>query len=307
MTYPYESVAINEELPMFMIMTSVKYIPLHWHDRIEFVYVLKGSVRTFVEKNEYALCENDLLLINNNEVHGVESTEVNKLIVLQIPISYIKNFYENIEDEYFECKSFQKEHQEEFKEIRSSIINLLITLKNRGPFYKIKINSLLLDIIHQLMTKFRAEPKKTFREKSEKDFERLNRIIHYIQNNFMHPLTLNEIAEIEQLTVPYLSRYFHQHIGQSFQKYLNSIRLEHAIRSLVETKWPVIQVAMESGFSNLNTFHKLFKDKFQTTPHKYRLKYQHEMISHQTITHDYRTSYQFDEENDLEDLHKFLS
>lgn len=109
MVYPYESVVINEEVPVFMLMNSVKYVATHWHDRLEFLLVLKGHVNVHVEREEYCLHENDLLLINSNEIHGVEASEENRLLILQIPISYIKKFYENIEKE-----TFQLELQEYF-------------------------------------------------------------------------------------------------------------------------------------------------------------------------------------------------
>lgn len=306
MKYPYESVVINEEIPMFLLMTSVKYVAMHWHDRIEFLFVLKGSVHVVVGKEEYFLQENDLLLINNNEIHGVESSQDNRLLILQIPISFIKKFYKNIEYEVFQCQSFLDENQEDYNIIRSLLVQLTLTLRKKGISYDIKIHSLLLDLMYNLITKFKVDNKKQVKLFSKKNNERLTRITNYIGQHYMHPLTLQELAEMEQLTVPYLSRYFQQQMGQTFVKYLNGIRLEHAVTYLLETDWPIIQIAMECGFSNLNTFHKVFKETFHTTPHQYRKT---QLVNTKARIHSGGKkiqTYDYSEEHDLEGLYKYL-
>ncbi|WP_163538083.1 helix-turn-helix domain-containing protein [Gracilibacillus sp. YIM 98692] len=305
MKYPYESLVMTEEIPMFMLMTSVKYIALHWHDRIEFVFVLQGKVNTIVGQEQHLLKKNDLILINSNEVHGVESTDENKLLVLQIPISFIKKYYSNIEEVVFHCQSSASDHQKDLNVIRELIVRLMLTIKSKGEGFDIKSHSLLLDIIYNLISKYKVE-KYTYINQN-KDIERLTRITNYIQENYMHGVTLNEIAELENLTAPYLSRYFHQHIGQSFVKYLNSVRLEHAVRYITETDWPIIQIAMESGFTNLNTFHKLFKDTFKTTPYKYRIKHQINPMNTTRLEYSGIENYQFNEEYDVELLRDYLN
>ncbi|OLS34855.1 AraC family transcriptional regulator [Bacillus sp. MRMR6] len=307
MKYPYESVVIKEDVPMFMLMTSVKYVTMHWHDRIEFLFVLRGQIQVFVGKEEHTLKTNDLLLINSNEVHGVESSEDNVILMLQIPISFIKRYYSNIENEVFHCHSFLNEEQKKFNVIRSLIVQLILMQRKKEAGFDIKIHSLLLDIVYQLISTFRVESQKMILRNSGKDIERLTRITNYIQQNYMHPITLNEVAENEQLSVPYLSRYFQQHMGQPFIKYLNAVRLEHAVRYLMETDWAVIQIAIESGFSNLNTFHKMFKDTFHTTPYQYRKK--HQKQTYTTRLHEKKgiESYQYNEKDALSYLQDLLS
>jgi AraC-like DNA-binding protein len=307
MKYPYESVVIKEDVPMFMLMTSVKYVTMHWHDRIEFLFVLRGQIQVFVGKEEHTLKTNDLLLINSNEVHGVESSEDNVILMLQIPISFIKKYYSNIENEVFHCHSFLYEEQKKFNVIRSLIVQLILMQRKKEAGFDIKIHSLLLDIVYQLISTFRVENQKMILRNSGKDIERLTRITNYIQQNYMHPITLNEVAENEQLSVPYLSRYFQQHMGQPFIKYLNAVRLEHAVRYLMETDWAVIQIAIESGFSNLNTFHKMFKDTFHTTPYQYRKK--HQKQTYTTRLHEKQgiESYQYNEKDALSYLQDLLS
>ena len=306
MIYPYESVVINEEVPVFMLMNSVKYVATHWHDRLEFLLVLKGHIHVYVGKEEYSLHENDLLLINSNVIHGVEASKENRLLVLQIPISYIKKFYENIENETFQCHSYPDDDQENFNIIRSLMAQLMLTLRVKDDGYEIKVQSLVLDLIYQLISKYKCENNQVSKINRKKNINRLTRITTYIQENYMHPISLNEIANMEQLTVPYLSRYFHNQIGQSFIKYLNGIRLEHAVQYLVETNWPIIDIAMECGFANLNTFHKIFKETFHTTPFQYRKK-QLVVSANGPYTNKGVVDYIYQEEVNHKYLYKYLN
>jgi len=305
MNYPYESVVVNEEVPVFLLMTTVKYVAMHWHDRIEFLLVLKGKVRVYVGREDCILHENDLLLINSNEVHGVESDEENTILIVQIPISFIKKCYMTIEQERFQCQSFLHENQQQFNKIRTLLAQLCLTVKQKKENYDLKVHSLLLDTIYYLVTDFKMKNQHELKQTSKKNIERMNRITDYIEKHYMHPLTLEELAETEQLTPPYLSRYFQQHMGQTFLKYLNGIRLEHALYYLLETDLPIIQIAMECGFTNLNTFHKLFKDTFHTTPHQYRKK-QSTSFTTPRRKKEGVEGYEFVEENDIRYLYKYL-
>lgn len=306
MNYPYESVVIREEIPMFMLMTSVKYIAMHWHDRIEFLFVLKGEVNVFSRGKEYQLKENDVMFINSNEVHGVESNKVNQLLVLQIPVSFIRKFYENIVTERFQCDSFQQEDQQLFDAIRSLIAQLMWFLREKKANSDIKIHSLLLDLVFHLISHFKIADNRMIKQKSERAIERLSSVTSYIEQNYMKPITLQDIAKREELTISYLSRYFHDHMGQSFLKYLNSVRLEHAVRYLTETDWPIIQISMESGFSNLNSFHRVFKEAFHTTPTQYRKQH---CASTRYIQHHDKKGREYSshvDEDALEKLYRFL-
>lgn len=305
MKYPYESAVIKEEVPVFALMTSVKYVAMHWHDRIELLLLLKGKIHVYVGREEYVLEENDLLLINSNEVHGVESDQENKLLLIQIPIRFIKRFYSNIENESFQCQSFQSIDQQSYNKIRSLIAELMLAVKRKEDNYEIKVHSLLLDVVYQLVTHFKVE-KKNIIINTEKDIERMNRLTNYIQQHYMNPITLQELADTEELTAPYLSRYFQHHMGQSFIKYINGIRLEHAVRFLLETDQPIIQIALECGFPNLNSFHKLFKDTFHTTPHQYRKKQIQNNTSIRPVELSEIRGYEFTEEQDYQELYKLI-
>ncbi len=103
------------------------------------------------------------------------------------------------------------------------------------------------------------------------DFYLVNKINNYIDSNYTDlNLSLNNIAAKFDLTEKYLSFLFKNIRGENISYYIEKIRLQHSIRLLSDHNMPVKDVALESGYVNLNTFYKAFKRIYGVTPSSYR-------------------------------------
>ncbi|MEH7495665.1 GH39 family glycosyl hydrolase, partial [Neobacillus niacini] len=100
--------------------------------------------------------------------------------------------------------------------------------------------------------------------------DRLTEIIDYIQSNYREPLSLEEVASIHYLSIPYLSKYFKKQTGKTFSQYLNEIRLAHAVNELVNSDKPITRIALDNGFPNLASFNRVFNENYQLKPVEYR-------------------------------------
>ena len=71
-----------------------------------------------------------------------------------------------------------------------------------------------------------------------------------------------------------VSRAIRHHFNApNFNHFINSLRIEHAKRLLAEPEskeWPILVVAMESGFSSLATFNRVFKAQLGYAPKQHR-------------------------------------
>jgi AraC-like DNA-binding protein len=108
-------------------------------------------------------------------------------------------------------------------------------------------------------------------------------VISAAQQNVARPLrqALDERFCEAALNISLLSREFHIHrstlyrifvrqYGTSPIQYLSWVRLRHALRQLKETSLPVGQIALQSGFADLNYFCKLVKKTTGQTPGQLR-------------------------------------
>ncbi|MBE6110970.1 MAG: helix-turn-helix domain-containing protein [Erysipelotrichaceae bacterium] len=107
----------------------------------------------------------------------------------------------------------------------------------------------------------------------ENDESRKNEIASYIEANYADEVTLEMIADEFGLTPQYFSRYFSNVFRTSFLKYLNHVRLEHAVDDLLNTKETVLRIAVNHGFANVASFNREFQNVYHTTPGSYRQKH----------------------------------
>ena len=56
----------------------------------------------------------------------------------------------------------------------------------------------------------------------------------------------------------------------NLRNYCNNLKLEDAKNLLSKTDIPITEIAFDVGFNDVSYFIQLFKNKFSTTPLKYR-------------------------------------
>lgn len=97
------------------------------------------------------------------------------------------------------------------------------------------------------------------------------RILNYIKSEYgNNDLSLSYVAENFLITPNYLSAFFKEQIGDTFLNYLTRVRVEQAKRLLLETDYPVNQIAEKVGYASSNTFIRTFKKLENMTPGEYR-------------------------------------
>ena len=81
-------------------------------------------------------------------------------------------------------------------------------------------------------------------------------------------ITFSDAASFMGLSEPYFSRFFRKISGMTFSRYLNTVRLEHAIAMLQDPtqKLSVTEVASRCGFDTIRHFNRVFRDITGMTP-----------------------------------------
>lgn len=94
--------------------------------------------------------------------------------------------------------------------------------------------------------------------------------ILYIEQNYPHKLTLDDVAAHVFLNRSYLSQLFKKEMNIPFGDYLESVRLQKAKNLIRNSNKPMSEIAEVTGFSNQNYFTKVFKKATGVSPLKYR-------------------------------------
>ena len=112
-----------------------------------------------------------------------------------------------------------------------------------------------------------------FEDGRHNDSSLYQKVICYISEHFTENISLGQIAKLFGYNEKYLSHTLHELTGIQFRQLLAFYRIGHAKDLLVKTNLDIAVIAMDSGFSALNTFQRLFKEQVGMTPSEYRKLY----------------------------------
>lgn len=98
----------------------------------------------------------------------------------------------------------------------------------------------------------------------------IEQICRYVQENFSRDISLSIITNKLNMNYHYISGLFARKVGLSFSEYLMKVRLEKAKELLRRTEGKIYEVAVGSGFNDVQYFCRAFKKQFALTPAQYR-------------------------------------
>ena len=99
---------------------------------------------------------------------------------------------------------------------------------------------------------------------------RLRRVLRYIYDNPTGDLSLDAVADVAAMSRCQWHRVFHSMTGETCAQAVRRIRLHRAALWLVETDWPVAEVAGRAGFGNAQSFARTFRAEFGMSPNAFR-------------------------------------
>lgn len=81
---------------------------------------------------------------------------------------------------------------------------------------------------------------------------------------------IQRLAEVSAVSVAYFAREFKKAFGLPPHRYLLSRRIERAAALLRDTELPITDIALETGWTSLGTFGRIFRDITGTSPGELR-------------------------------------
>ena len=101
----------------------------------------------------------------------------------------------------------------------------------------------------------------------------IDEALRYIQSNYSHQITLEDVALHVNVHPIYLSRLFKRDVKKTFKAVLTEFRMEKAKKLLVELEYKVYEISELVGYEKPRYFSELFKTLTGLTPLEYRERY----------------------------------
>lgn len=271
----FEKITYEEDFPINIKVVNVKNYPLHYHQDIEFIYVLQGEIMLKNVCHNYHLKEGDVFTNNGHEIHGMHAiTEDNVIAIIQVSNRFFTQYFPELPKACF-MTFVRNEKTSKIDALRKMILIILMDYSYGSINYKSKCISQMIDTIKYMnqyfnLFAFEGQIVTSFKNDNPVIINRISKIINYIYENHTNKISLDELAEIEHLSSYYLSHLIKESMGINFQEFLCFARIEMSELHLLDTDNKISTIAKEVGFSTTSYYKKYFKKWFGCQPDKYR-------------------------------------
>ena len=99
---------------------------------------------------------------------------------------------------------------------------------------------------------------------------RLRPVIEFINKHLGEKIYIEMLAGMTGVSADYFTKMFKDSIGKTPIDYINSLRINLAMRMLADSEKSMTEISDAVGFCNANYFHKIFKQYRDTSPLAYR-------------------------------------
>lgn len=122
-------------------------------------------------------------------------------------------------------------------------------------------------VLTDILNRFTEE---AFKPEQVKHVDLLSKAVSYISTNYMHKISLEDVADHIYLSPSYLCKIFKDEMKMNFSTYLNKVRVEKGKILLLSEQLTITEIAILVGFCDQSYFNKVFKKVTGLTPKKYR-------------------------------------
>lgn len=252
--------------------------PPHWHTPFEVIMPVKNGYTAVVGEQHYELREGDILLICPGIVHELFAPESGERIIFQPSLSQIQ--IRELDLLISLLRPAVLITKEEFPDFHPVAQKLMLEIKEEyflcEPYYETAIYSRFMRILVDIGRLHGAlkHPVSDASNSRQKDYlDKFLYITNYINEHFAENLSLEQVADLAGFSKYHFTRLFKQYTDTSFYKYLNQKRIDYAKTLLLDPDLPVIDVALQCGFSSLSAFLRMFKQLNKCTPTEFRNMY----------------------------------
>ncbi|MFB5661862.1 AraC family transcriptional regulator [Alteribacillus sp. HJP-4] len=98
----------------------------------------------------------------------------------------------------------------------------------------------------------------------------MSKAITYLHASYQKPVTVEELAELAELSRGYFIKQFQEFFHLTPKQYITRLRIQYAVELLQNTDLPVKTIALKTGFSDDNYFYKVFRKMIGISPGKFR-------------------------------------
>lgn len=261
-------------------------IPWHWHEEMEYDYVLKGSVKVITPNASYVFHEEEGFFMNTNVLATMENVEGERPGYVESHLfhavllgGHFKSIFETkylnpvMQNKKLEIMEFCGENTVQ-KEMLKKLRQLSALQKEENTEFRTR--NLLSEMWLLVMRQMKNEENNKLPIKKVNQ-DRIQTMMAFIQQSYKEKISLEDIALSASVSRRECLRCFQNCIHKTPYEYLQEYRIEAAKKLLRDTDIPAVDIAFQTGFTDGAYFGKVFKNMCGKTPGSFRKKAREEL------------------------------
>lgn len=252
---------------------TVDYRTPHIHPEWEIILLMENALSVTCSQSTYQAEPGEILIFSPDQLHEFHRVgESCTFLCLQISPRAVAQVFPAVERLTVDGL-FPRLHlaAEDYARAKEEMLRLMGAYLRREPGYELFCMGRGMLLLHRVLTgmphRILSAGEQNSRDKSS---ARLKRLIRFVDENFMHKIRLSDFAEAESCSVSYLSHFVKDTLNQSFQEYVNMVRFNCACKLIASGEARMLDVCVESGFSDYRYFSRTFRQQVGMTPEEYR-------------------------------------
>lgn len=259
------------------IRTLKAVTEVHSHDFCEVFLITRGTIWHLVNGRRQRLRTGALVLVRPHDEHcyqqyGQEDCE---FINLAFPVATQEAVCRFLSDD-FPGEALRTAELPPAAVLTQAEMDSLLPRLNRlgtthGPAARAHTRALLAELFVRYFQGAPSAQPAALPAWLESLLEAMRRPEHFVAG-------LPQLYALSPCTPEHLSRSFRKYLGRTPTEWINETRLKHAADLLVQTREPILAIALRSGFENLSHFYHLFQKRYHLSPARYRRQHRKAVV-----------------------------
>lgn len=248
------------------------YTPPHWHQAVELLLFVKGTVTCKFEHFSLHAEPGDMYLINSHEVHETRCSRDAVYLCVHILPSKMCLYAPDFDQLRFSL-AFAPEDAEKaaaYGRLRSHMEAILLQTQECIQGDRLERQARLFDAASILVKHFSTPLALDETKLQRSDMSRLEPVLEYTQLHHSEEVSLDDAANMMGLNKEYFCRLFKKNMGVSYIQYLYQIRTTAVCRELETSEDSIGEIGERHGFRDPKMLNQYFKELYGCTPSEKR-------------------------------------